>query len=184
MKAVARSAFAVIVFGLLAVVAPAQAASSITGIQFTNVQVFAAAACATGDHIVDFQIVVTGAPGGSGSFQLVTTLGGSGVPVSYNSTVADANLGVGLDATGTPGTAAVFNGSGWTTLNGTATITATANGAGPATLTVNCVTKAFTIQNFVALAVPTPTTSTPVLALIGLLLAGSTFVVMRRRRIG
>jgi LPXTG-motif cell wall-anchored protein len=183
MKSGFRSAFAILAFGLLAVTAPVQAASSITGIQFTNVQVFAAAACAQNDHIVDFQIVVTGTPGGSGSFNLVMTLGGSGVPISYPNPVADANLGVGLNGfTGTPGTATTFNGTLWTTLNGTATITVTADGVGPATLSVNCVSKAVTIQNFPALAVPT--TNTPVLALIGLLLAGSAFVVMRRRRIG
>ena len=183
MKSGFRSAFAILAFGLLAVTAPVQAASSITGIQFTNVQAFAAGACAQDDHIVDFQVVVTGTPGGTGNFNLVMTLGGSGIPISYPNTVADANLGVGLDGfTGAPGLATTFNGTLWTSLNGTATITVTANGVGPATLSVNCVTKAVTVQNFPALAVPT--TSTPVLALIGLLLAGSAFVVMRRRRIG
>ena len=183
MKSGFRSAFAILAFGLLAATAPVQAASSITGIQFTNVQVFAAAACAQNDHIVDFQTVVTGTPGGSGSFNLNMTLGGSGVPISYPNPVPDANLGVGLNGfTGAPGTATTFNGTLWTTLNGTATITVTADGVGPAILSVNCVSKAVTIQNFPALAVPT--TNTPVLALIGLLLAGSAFVVMRRRRIG
>jgi hypothetical protein len=129
-------------------VPPAKAAASITAIRITNVTVFAAANCAVGDHIVDHSVVVEGTPGGSGSFQMQTTLGGSGVPFVYNYTIPDAMLGVPISVTGAPGVNTWFNASGWTSLNGTATITVTVAGAGSAVLTVNCVTKAYSVQNF------------------------------------
>ena len=130
-------------------VPPARAAASITAIRITNVVVYAAANCASGDHIVDHSIVVEGTPGGSGSFQMQTTLSGSGVPFVYAPvTVPDARLGVPIAMTGAPGQTTWFNGSGWTSLNGTAMITVSVAGAGSAVLTINCVTRAYTVQNY------------------------------------
>ncbi len=130
-------------------VPPAKAAASITAIRITNVTVLAAANCASGDHIVDHSIVVEGTPGGSGSFQMQTTLSGSGVPFVYAPvTVPDARLGVAIDSYGGPGGNTWFNGTGWTSLNGTAIITVSVAGAGSAVLTVNCATRTYTVQNY------------------------------------
>jgi hypothetical protein len=136
------------VLSLFSTAVPARAASQITSIQLVNVQVFATANCDSGDHIVDFGIVVNGTPGSSGSFTLNTVLGGSGTPETYTNSVPDSRLGVSINTYGTPGIDTWFNGTGWTSLNGTAVITVTADGVGPATVTINCVTRAVTVVNF------------------------------------
>ncbi|MCC7208396.1 MAG: hypothetical protein IT323_13900 [Anaerolineae bacterium] len=141
--------FAMLALMMFPAVTPAGAASQITSIQFVNVQVFAPNNCAIGDDIVNFGIVVNGTPGGTGSFELAVTLGGSGTPVNYLNTVPDTRLGISLNASlGIAGSVTFRNGSGWTAQNGTATITVTAGGVGPATLTINCATRAVSIANF------------------------------------
>jgi hypothetical protein len=130
-------------------VSPAKAAATITSIQFANVVVSAPANCALFDAIVTFSIIVNGTPGGSGVNPTQTTLGGSGVPITYNGAIPDAQLGVAVDpVSGTPGSISPTNGSGWTTTNGTAMITVTVVGVGSAVLTINCVTRTFTVQNW------------------------------------